>query len=119
MFTIQLIVIILSSVLVISVKCKPFANSQRSSGNFEIEKGKVYLQGKHAENRRAIRRKRSEETYTKCKTEVDKKFMNFIGTFGAINSKYQELIKNIGNLKCVYVSVALIFFIQFWVFRTM
>ena len=105
MSSLQLIIIVLFGVLVISVKCKSLANIQRSSKNFEIEKRNVYLQGKHAESRRAIRRKRSEEDYTKCQKEVDKKFMNFIGTFGAINSKYQELIKNIGNLKCVYVSI--------------
>lgn len=118
MSSIQLIVIVLSGVLVISVKSKSFATSQRSSKNFKIGKGKVYLQGKHAESTRAIRVKRSEEDDTKCQKEANEKFMKFIGTFGAINSEHQELIKNIGNLKCAFVSIA-IFFIQCWVFRNL
>ena len=32
--------------------------------------------------------------------------MDFIKSFRAVGSKYQDLFKNIGSLKCIYVSIS-------------
>lgn len=41
-----------------------------------------------------------------CKKEADDKLMDFIKSFRAVGSKYQDLFKNIGSLKCIYVSIS-------------
>ena len=45
-----------------------------------------------------------------CKKEADDKLMGFIKSFRAVGSKYQDLFKNIGSLKCIYVSISQPFF---------
>ena len=68
------------------------------------EKWNIPVDEKHSYPQHGIRIKRSKEE-DDCRQEVDKKFIGFTRTLRATGSKYQELFKNIGSLKCIYVSM--------------
>ena len=55
-----------------------------------------------------IRLKRSQDNGPSCRNHADRKFMGFVRSFRAMGSKYQDLFKNILNLKCIYVSITLL-----------
>ena len=55
-----------------------------------------------------IRLKRSQDDDPSCRKHVDSEFMSFTRSFRAMGSKYQDLFKNILNLKCIYVSITLL-----------
>ena len=58
---------------------------------------------KYSYPQHGIRIKRSEKD-DDCRQQVDIKFIDFTRTLRATGSKYQELFKNIGSLKCIYLS---------------
>lgn len=60
-----------------------------------------------------IRLKRSQDDDPNCRKHVDREFMGFTRSFRAMGSKYQDLFKNIFNLKCIYVSINLLFLSTF------
>ena len=67
------------------------------------EKWKIPVDEKHSypQHRNRIKRSKKEDN---CRQKVDNKFIDFTRTLRATGSKYQELFKNIGSLKCIYVS---------------
>ena len=67
------------------------------------EKVGIPVDEKYSYPQHGIRIKRSEKD-DDCRQQVDIKFIDFTRTLRATGSKYQELFKNIGSLKCIYVS---------------
>lgn len=75
--------------------------SGRYHGKLLALKSRIPPDAKNVNILYGIRIKRSFD----CKKKADDKLMDFIKSFRAVGSKYQDLFKNIGSLKCIYVSI--------------